>query len=211
MKKFWLVSLCVIGSISFLKAQTSHTVMVSNNVFTPMNVNITVGDTVVWQWVEGTHTTTSDSTTGQNVWDTQIDNSNQVFRYVITTPGVHHYYCIFHQSLGMVGTITAASPTNVTYQKSVPSNFRLAQNYPNPFNPSTVISYSLNKPGFVTLNIYNSVGNEVATLVNENQPAGDYSVVFNAYNGNTRLASGVYFYRLKAGTYDKTLKMLLLK
>ena len=64
-------------------SQTSHIVEVRDFAFVPETLNISVGDTVVWQWIEGTHTTTSDSTTGQNVWDAPIDINNQVFRFVI--------------------------------------------------------------------------------------------------------------------------------
>ncbi len=213
MKKYLLFIICFFVSINFLNAQTSHTVQVSNFQFSPMNVNITVGDTVKWQWVNGIHTTTSDSMTGSNHWDAPMDNTDQTFRFVITSPGIHHYYCFYHQGTGMVGTITAVVPTGVKDNKTAVNQFRLEQNYPNPFNPSTVISYSLNNPGLVTLKIYNSLGEEVTTLVNENQAAGDHSVIFNASGdyGRGSLASGIYFYRLKSGSFDQTRKMLLLK
>ena len=213
MKSNWLLIVIIFSVIGVLNAQTAHTVQVSSNLFTPMNVNITVGDTVVWHWTQGIHTTTSDSLTGQDVWDASIDVSNQTFRYVITEPGIIHYHCSYHQALGMTGTITATVPTGVKDVKYSPSQFKLEQNYPNPFNPSTVISYSLNSPGFVSLKVYNSIGEEIADLVNENQEAGVHSVIFNAAGnvGSGVLASGVYFYRLKTGSFVKTLKMLLLK
>ena len=85
--------------------------------------------------------------------------------------------------------------------------YQLNQNYPNPFNPSTVISYQLPTAGFVTLNIYDVLGREVRTLVNQREHAGNYSVTFDAHH----LPSGVYFYRLQAGTYTQTKKLLLLK
>jgi hypothetical protein len=88
-----------------------------------------------------------------------------------------------------------------------PSTFSLEQNYPNPFNPSTVISYQLPVSGDVILKVYDVLGNEAATLVNEEKPAGSYSVQFNA----TNLAGGVYFYQLKAGSFVETKKMLMLK
>jgi hypothetical protein len=92
---------------------------------------------------------------------------------------------------------------------SIPSEYKLYQNYPNPFNSSTVITYHLPIKDFVTLKIYNILGNEVATLVNEEKPAGIYQVNFdsNLYN----LASGVYFYRLTAKNYSDTKKLLLIK
>jgi len=93
-------------------------------------------------------------------------------------------------------------------------SFRLEQNYPNPFNPSTVISYQLPVTSKVTLKIYNVLGNEVATLVNEELPAGNHEVAFNAvsHSGEVRnLPSGIYFYQLRAGTFIQTNKMVYLK
>jgi photosystem II stability/assembly factor-like uncharacterized protein len=91
--------------------------------------------------------------------------------------------------------------------QNIPARFSLDQNYPNPFNPSTVISYQLPTNSFVTLEVYDVLAREVNTLVNEHQRAGSHSVTFNA----SGLPSGVYFYRLEAGTYHDTKKLLLLK
>jgi hypothetical protein len=88
-----------------------------------------------------------------------------------------------------------------------PLNFRLSANYPNPFNPETRISYSVPRAGSVSLAIYDVLGREVARLVNENKQPGDYSVSWNA-NG---VPSGVYFYRLVAGEYVATKKMVLMR
>lgn len=92
-------------------------------------------------------------------------------------------------------------------------NFILNQNYPNPFNPSTVISWQLANNSLVTLKIYDILGNEIATLVNEYQNAGEHSIIFDASGSSFKggLASGVYFYRLKAGNNTLTKKMLYLK
>lgn len=89
-----------------------------------------------------------------------------------------------------------------------PSSYSLSQNYPNPFNPSTTIKYSLPEEGFVTLKIYNALGEEVKTLVNEIKDGGTYSIRFDA----SELPSGIYFYRVKAGNnFYKTKKMILMK
>ncbi len=90
---------------------------------------------------------------------------------------------------------------------SLPKQFLLNQNYPNPFNPSTIISYQLPTNGFVTLELFDILGRQVKTLVNERQTAGTHSVTFNASN----LSSGVYFYRLTAGSYVQTKKLMLIK
>jgi len=97
-------------------------------------------------------------------------------------------------------------------------DFVLFQNYPNPFNPSTVISYQLPVSGVVTLKVFDILGNEVATLVNEEKQPGTYEVEFNinshsgkSANGGRNLSSGIYFYQLKAGDFVETKKMVLLK
>ena len=91
--------------------------------------------------------------------------------------------------------------------KTIISKFELSQNYPNPFNPSTTISYSIPKEQFVTLKIYNSIGQHISTLINENKPAGRYKINFDA----EKYSSGIYFYRLTAGNYSSTRKMILLR
>ncbi|MEO8231046.1 MAG: right-handed parallel beta-helix repeat-containing protein [Ignavibacteriota bacterium] len=90
---------------------------------------------------------------------------------------------------------------------SLLTEFSLEQNYPNPFNPTTSIKYAIGSKQFVQLKIYNILGNEVSTLVNEIRPAGNYEVNFNA----SRLSSGVYFYKLQSGSFIETKKMLLIK
>jgi len=90
----------------------------------------------------------------------------------------------------------------------MPKTFSLLQNYPNPFNPSTMINYSIPKASLVTIKVYDVLGREVKTLVNEEKSAGNYSVQFSANSG---YASGVYFYRIQAGNFVQTKKLLLLK
>ncbi len=92
-------------------------------------------------------------------------------------------------------------------KNTVASGYNLARNYPNPFNPSTRIEYSVPTRGLVTLKVYNTLGNEVATLVNTEKPAGKYSVDFSSHN----LPSGIYFYTIQSGSFSQTRKMLLLK
>ncbi|MEJ2507409.1 MAG: T9SS type A sorting domain-containing protein, partial [Ignavibacteriaceae bacterium] len=89
----------------------------------------------------------------------------------------------------------------------IPVNFSLNQNYPNPFNPVTKIRYTLANEVNVNLVVYDILGRKVATLVNEEQKAGVYNVQFDAHN----LASGVYFYRIKAGNFSRVNKMMLMK
>jgi len=91
--------------------------------------------------------------------------------------------------------------------EEIPTSFSLAQNFPNPFNPTTTIQFSLPKSGDVTLKIYNLLGEEVKTLIDDYKEIGNHSVQFNANN----LPSGIYFYKLQAETYNQVKKMILIK
>jgi len=106
---------------------------------------------------------------------------------------------------GYLLAVSGASPVEETQIN--PDNFTLEQNYPNPFNPNTNIKYRIPDRGFVSLKVYDVLGNEVATLVNEEKPAGSYEVNFNAAG----LSSGIYFYELQAGSFVETKKMILLR
>lgn len=96
----------------------------------------------------------------------------------------------------------------MTKEKEIlPTEFRLYQNYPNPFNPTTTIKYSIPKSSFVKIIVYDILGNEIATLVNEDKTSGYYSIAFYA----NKLASGIYFYRMQAGNFVETKKLILIK
>jgi hypothetical protein len=117
-------------------------------------------------------------------------------------------------AVGEYGTILRTTTGGVTGVKNVPNSeddmpnqFVLEQNYPNPFNPSTIISYRLPTNVLVTLTVYDVLGREVWIPVNERQTAGTHSVTFDASN----LPGGVYFYRLQAGPYVETKKLILLR
>ena len=97
--------------------------------------------------------------------------------------------------------------TSVKENKLVPAGFSLEQNFPNPFNPSTKIPFEIGEREFVTLRVYNVLGQEVATLVNGEFEAGRYRAELDA----SILPAGVYFYRLQAGSYSEVRKMTLLK
>jgi len=108
--------------------------------------------------------------------------------------------------------------TDVENENTLIKTFELKQNYPNPFNPSTKINYKLSEFGKVTLKVYDILGNEITTLVNKEQKAGNYSIDFNTTkisSGNKVLASGVYLYKLNvsnfSGSYTQTKKMVILK
>lgn len=123
-----------------------------------------------------------------------VYTSGTVYAYAVATDG---------SVIKLVDVLVGVNNGNT----NIPSDYALEQNYPNPFNPSTTINYSLPEASNVTLKIYDVLGNEVMVVVNEHKTAGRHSATVDASN----LASGVYFYRLEAGSYTDTKKMTLLK
>jgi hypothetical protein len=143
-------------------------------------------------------------TTEAGPWTT--DNLNHIrdktFPFEIrATAGLLYWFC--HTTGLMDGLSTGVKAA----EPFLPRTAALAQNYPNPFNPTTVIGYQVPGLSIVSLKVYDMLGREVATLVNETKSAGYYTVTFNA----SGLASGTYIYRLQAGTFVQTRKLLLLK
>lgn len=97
--------------------------------------------------------------------------------------------------------------TGIKELTELPTGYNLSQNYPNPFNPTTNIKFSIPETGFVTLKVYNTLGQEVATLINEIKSTGTYEVDFNA----SKLSSGMYVYTLSSGNIHISNKMILMK
>lgn len=115
-------------------------------------------------------------------------------------------------SLPKFATDGDQSGDNDLSDKSIPTRFSLRQNYPNPFNPETRIEYTLPKTAFVKLKVYNMLGQEVRTLVNEIQEAGLKSVVWDGKNNLGELvSSGVYVYRIVADEFTQSFKVVLMK
>lgn len=122
---------------------------------------------------------------------------------------------------GKVGYIFGNNNTLLRYDRTtdvkvddfvIPSIFELYQNYPNPFNPETVIAYELKGTAFVILKLYDLIGKEVMTLVNEKQTEGSYQVVWNGRNKyGKEVSSGIYFYRMKTDAFSQTRKMILIR
>lgn len=122
--------------------------------------------------------------------------------------GLYIYYVLATNN-GIGAYQLADTPTDVESDNNntLPSGYALSQNYPNPFNPATRINYSLPQSGNVTLNVYNMLGQKVASLVNEYKSAGNYSAVFNSSN----LSSGTYIYTIRVNDFTSSKKMMLVK
>jgi hypothetical protein len=98
-------------------------------------------------------------------------------------------------------------PTEIKDKNILPTEFVLEQNYPNPFNPVTSLQYTIGSRQYVSLKVYDILGREVVTVVNEEKLAGSYEIVFDA----PELSSGIYYYRLETNGFSQTKKMILLK
>jgi hypothetical protein len=117
-------------------------------------------------------------------------------------------FAVFQGPLGVTAYGVSGCPSPVSVEnEELPLNYSLAQNYPNPFNPSTTISFQIPQSGIVKLVVYDMLGKEVTTLLNEEKTAGTYEVNFNVRN----LASGIYFYTINTGNFTSTKKMILMK
>ena len=141
-----------------------------------------------------------------------LDNNNHYSAYSSTV--MIEFLKFIHNSPGNNGS-NATNKVNNSGSAALSYNYELSQNYPNPFNPTTTISYSIKNAGEVSLKVYDMLGTEVASFVNENQEAGNYSITFNAAELPSRsgsaLTSGIYFYTLTSGNFMETKKLILLK
>jgi hypothetical protein len=150
---------------------------------------------------------------------TNCVKSRQIKRYTSSGNVIYIQYDYYAQGTGLVMSVregeapdvlvgyNTVTSVEVKNELAVPTGLSLCQNYPNPFNPTTNISFNLPSKSFVSLNIFDIMGREVATIVSEELSKGNYSRQWNAIG----MPSGVYFYRLQAGSFSETKKLILLK
>jgi len=215
-KKSIKLALFIMSIVLFSTNTYSTTIQVMavsspDNMFTPANINATVGDTILWTRGSGSHTTTCDNSefttlpVGALPWNSPLTSSNPTFRYVIRTAGLYSYKCEPHED-EMRGTINAIVSSIIPLNGQA-LDYMLNQNYPNPFNPETVIKFSIPGASQVTMKIYNTQGQEVDKILNEHLNAGTFQVKWDA----VQFPAGVYYYKIQAGEFIETKKMLLVK
>lgn len=169
-------------------------------------------------WAGGSNGVILTTSNGGSVWNLQNSNTDRCINTLFFVNqnlgwagGANGTLLKYNNQFGPPSTDVSSTSDDTGLTKNsdgiIPTVNSLQQNYPNPFNPRTTINYSLEQSGLVSLRIYDITGREVASLVNENKSAGNYSVDFNAGN----LASGMYIYILKSGNFIQTKKLLLLK
>jgi photosystem II stability/assembly factor-like uncharacterized protein len=153
---------------------------------------------------------------GEKIFHSTDDGINWMDEYTAPLTLTHMDFpdnlneCQMGWAVGYGGTIhkmTGSGVTSVDNQNDMPATYELKQNYPNPFNPVTSIEYVVGSIAFVSLKVYDVLGNEVATLVNEEKSSGEYKITFDA----SALTSGVYFYTLRAGKFTESKKLILLQ
>ena len=140
--------------------------------------------------------------------DMTVGNTNGTFNlgYLLSMVNLD-YTEDGYMDVNLENPITVTGGTAVEAEVELADKFRLAQNFPNPFNPTTNIQFEVPQKSFVTLSVFNVMGHEVATLVKDYREAGSYTVTLDG----TGLTNGIYFYKLKAGSFSKTMKMVLAK
>jgi len=166
-------------------------------------------------WIAGGANSIIDKTTDGGInWIRQTDDpTNSVWLYsIFFTDSISGWAVgVGNDSSGLSGEILKTTNGGVTFIENEPetglSNYKLSQSYTNPFNPTTNIGFRIAEFGFVSLKVYDALGKEIATLVNEEKPIGSYEVEFDG----TALSSGIYIYRLTSGNFTTSKKLILLK
>ncbi len=182
---------------------TSQTGIVTATVLSNNQVQITVSGTtsnVAGELVNSSGTVVA------------VNNSTSSNPFILTAPSAGTYtvnagYKNPSKNWGTTSAVITVTGVDEELIGLKPENFALYSNYPNPFNPSTKIRYAISQSAFTTLKVYSVLGQEVATLINEEKSPGVYEVNFNGLN----LTSGTYIYKLQAGKFVETKKMILLK
>lgn len=160
--------------------------------------------------VNGTTSSVAGELVDANGTVVAVNNStgNNPFTLTAPAPGIYTVNAGFkNPNRRWDSVMVDISVTDIGENASNPILYKLYDNYPNPFNPSTKIKFSIPSSEFVTLKVYEVLGSEVATLINEEKPAGNFEITWNAES----VPSGVYFYTLQAGNFVESRKMILMK
>jgi flagellar hook assembly protein FlgD len=172
-------------------------------------VSVSVSDLQVQVTVSGTSGDVAGELVDASGTVVDVINLTSSNPFTLTAPGPGEYIINAGHKSPLIwdSASTTITLTDIGENPSSPNVYRLYDNYPNPFNPSTTLRYSLPEASFTSIKIYDALGNEVSSLMNETKSAGTYEVEFNA----TDLSSGIYYYTLQAGSFTQTKKMILIK
>jgi plastocyanin len=201
-----LVALVLMIAVSTLSFAEQHTVTVQNFSFTPADITIAHGDTVIWNGLGGFHNV--HHLGNPSLFGTSPASAPWIYQFIFDDSGdsTFHYECEIHTS--MQGTVTVEPVSGADVDVSpVLTVFQLEQNYPNPFNSSTTIQYNLNTASDVNLTLYDMLGREVRQLFQGRADAGINEVTLDA----SGLAGGTYYYRLQTPQATSTRSLVFIK
>lgn len=188
---------------------TKFTVSVSNFSFSPSAVNATVGDTILWVWSSGNHTTTCNGSSGTShpagaaSWNSPINSGTPSFEYVLTTAGNYSYVCLPHAP-NMAGTINVSSASGIA---NISNTFNYLEINPPSFKSDAIIKFSLAVSSHITLSIYDFSGRKITMLLNQHFNKGEHTARWDAAG----IPQGIYFCRLENEDYTLTRKFVRVK
>jgi len=200
MKKIFTFLFILLFHLSATRA-TIVEVDVTDYNFAPADFSINVGDTVMWSWTAGIHTTSSTSVpAGAISWNAPIDGSNPMFMYAVTVPGVYSYQCNIHFQMGMVAQFTAVNTTGIK-ENGRGTYFHVAAN-----SSTEELKVDVNtvKSGQLNLQVYNIIGKRIKVLASVQQSAGLHQYSFDVSD----LAKGIYLVRLSMSDLDVVRKII---
>lgn len=204
MKKIYILYLTVFALFTQLPSKGAMVMVETANFqFTPSNFTVNVGDTIMWFWFDGSHTTTSGNIpSGATAWNASISQNNQMFTYVVSIPGIYNFVCLPHASGGMTGSFNAIGGT-VGINESPAPTLSFISNYSS--NGNLYVDYELISTGILRIKLFDIIGNSVQTLVSSTQVAGKHSDVFNV----TDLHKGIYILEMVTGKNRLSKKILI--
>jgi plastocyanin len=196
MKKLYLL-LIILSLFSLSTSANVHVVDVSDNVFTPPSINVIVGDTIQWKWLQGTHTTTSTSVpTGAAAWDAPINSGSIIYNYQVQVAGTYNYHCSFHP--GMTGSFTASAVGVPEFSSEQTFNWSIADN-------DLTVTLNLNRISNLRIHLYTMLGRDVKELASLQNFQGSFEETFSIAG----LPKGIYFLQVVAGNKKAVKKIII--
>ncbi len=203
-KLFFRSGFSALLSILFLNTYaTIHEVQVSNFQFNPNTLNVNVGDTISWNWINGTHTTTSGIVpNGAASWNSPISSSSTTFEYKVTVAGDYSYFCAPHEGMNMIATFTASGTTGISSN----GQLNLTSLFPNPFINELFIEQGSEEPEYTQILISDILGKQIKSIFIENL----YVVSIDKRRIDVgELPKGIYFVTLKGnGIKARTIRLV---
>ena len=204
MKKIFTLSFSVLLFLGLSKSQAvTFTIGVQNYSFSPATVTVNTGDTIMWMWNGGSHTTTSTQIPiGATAWNASLNSNESMFMYVPTIAGSYDYICQPHVSMGMGGHFTVVNTSGISenHLEGVTLNTAVLG------DDQLLVKFNLPTPSSVSVMLYNAIGNKVNTLLTSmKQPAGDYEEKFLLPS----LKSGVYVLQVQTSEGMLTKRILI--